>query len=332
MTDVNTGSRDRLAVAVLAQYRMATTEQMHLILSPEVRIEQTRRRLVKLRDEGLIDRVTLPQAGRTRVWYATRYGAQVASEWPELRGRRPPRGAHDRTAVRLGVGHGLTVTETALAFLQDARRRGDLCQPLDWIPEVHHPLGGGEAVIPDALLYYRSRGTGGADSSGDGGSMLRAFVEVDRATMGPERLAAKLGAYARLHQYVPAPPPGVRRPLAVQEESWRRRYPLFPRLLFVLDGTGPAGIHTRIEALQAAARGLGHAALLRDVAVLAAPMTDLLRHGPAAPVWHPVTDPDQRIGWMHSRDVWTAPTMGAEPGAAGPTTAGHSPVWGQLTT
>jgi hypothetical protein len=33
--------------------------------------------------------------------------------------------------------------------------------------------------------------------------MLRAFVEVDRATMGPERLAAKLTAYERLYRYVP---------------------------------------------------------------------------------------------------------------------------------
>ncbi|MEV5646461.1 hypothetical protein AB0L67_41470 [Streptomyces flaveolus] len=31
MTDVDTGSRDRLALAVLAQYRMATTEQMNLM-------------------------------------------------------------------------------------------------------------------------------------------------------------------------------------------------------------------------------------------------------------------------------------------------------------
>ncbi|MEV5646585.1 replication-relaxation family protein, partial [Streptomyces flaveolus] len=246
-----------------------------------------------------------------------------------------PRGARTTgTAVRLGVGHGLTVTESALVFLQDARRRGDLCQPLDWIPEVHHSLGGGEAVIPDALLYYRSRGTGGADNTGDGrdgGSMLRAFVEVDRATMGPERLAAKLGAYARLHQYVPTPPPGTRHRTAGQEparEDWRRRYPLFPRLLFILDATGPAGIHTRVEALQAAARGLGQAALLRDVPVLAAPMTDLLRHGPAAPVWHPVTAPDHRIGWMQPRDAWTTPTAGTQLRAAGPTTPGHSPEWG----
>nr|WP_237282576.1 replication-relaxation family protein [Streptomyces fodineus] len=57
-----------------------------------------------------------------------------------------------RTA-RLRVGHTLTVNETGLAFLQDARRRGELCRPLDWIPEVHHPIGGGGAVIPDALMY-----------------------------------------------------------------------------------------------------------------------------------------------------------------------------------
>ncbi|MDQ1051647.1 replication-relaxation family protein [Streptomyces sp. V4I2] len=67
MTDVDVGGGDRLALAVLVQYRMATTEQMHLVIAPGVRIEQTRRRLAKLRTEGLVDRVTLPRAGRTRV-------------------------------------------------------------------------------------------------------------------------------------------------------------------------------------------------------------------------------------------------------------------------
>ncbi|MGC2997230.1 replication-relaxation family protein [Streptomyces sp. G35A] len=310
MTDVDTGSRDRLALAVLAQYRMATTEQMHLILSPDVRIEQTRRRLMKLRGEGLIDRITLPQAGRTRVWHPTQYGALIAGEWSELRGRRPPRGAVDRTAVRLKVGHGLTVTETALAFLQDARRRGDVCRPLDWIPEVHHPLGGGEAVIPDALLYYQCRsadGTTSTDGGGDGddvrgGVMLRAFVEVDRATMGSERLAAKLGSYARLHSYAPVPAVRQRQqPFSEPiQEGWRQRYPLFPRLLFVLDGTGPAGVETRISALRAATRGHELAAFLREIPVLATPMTDLLQHGPAAPVWRPVQEPDHRVDWMHT--------------------------------
>jgi hypothetical protein len=113
------------------------------------------------------------------MWFPTQYGVQVACEWPELRGRRPPKTASAPTAVRLRAGHGLTVTETALAFLQDARRRGELCRPLDWIPEAYHPLGGGETVIPDALLYYRS-----GSQSGDSWSMLRAFVEVDRLRPG----------------------------------------------------------------------------------------------------------------------------------------------------
>ncbi|MGX4694518.1 hypothetical protein [Streptomyces sp. JNUCC 63] len=90
------------------------------------------------------------------------------------------------------------MTETALAFVQDARRRGKLCRPPDWIPELYHPVGSGEAVVPDTLLFYR-RG------SQDGeGAMLRAFVEADRATMGPrapgfvhgfkrQRLSACLG-------------------------------------------------------------------------------------------------------------------------------------------
>jgi hypothetical protein len=160
--------------------------------------------------------------------------------------------------------------------------------------EVHHPIGNRQAVIPDALMYYR-RGPG------EDGSMLRAFVEVDRATMGPERLAAKLTSYARLHSYVPAVP--GRRP-TLQEpgrEEWRRRYPLFPRLLFVLDGTGPAGIENRISALRAAARDLTLFGFLHEVPVLAAPLTNLLQHGPFAPVWRPVQDPDSRVSWQQPR-------------------------------
>ncbi|MGW6924836.1 replication-relaxation family protein [Streptomyces sp. NPDC054950] len=111
-----------------------------------------------------------------------------------------------------------------MQFLLDARRRGETCQPLDFLPEIHHPIEGGEAVIPDALMYYqRERRKGG-------GSMLRAFLEVDRATMGPERLASKLRAYARLHQHAPAPA-GRRRtmePVQEVQEEWRRHYPLLP--------------------------------------------------------------------------------------------------------
>ncbi|MGW0828536.1 replication-relaxation family protein [Streptomyces sp. NPDC002845] len=292
MIGVDVGSGDRMALGVLTQYRMAATEQMHRVIAPDVRIEQTRRRLARLRAEGLVDRITLPQAGRTRVWFPTPYGVQLASEWPGM--HRPSRTVSDPTAVRLKAGHTLTVTETALVFLEDARRRGELCRPLDWIPEVHHPIGGGEAVILDALLYYRR-----SPVDGDNGSMLRAFVEVDRATMGPERLAAKLSAYERLYRYVPAVL--GRRP-TVQEpavEEWRR-YPLFPRVLFILDGTGPAGADNRIRALRAGAGLLAPSRFPYDVPVLAAPLADLLQHGPSAPVWRPVHAPGQRVSWTES--------------------------------
>ncbi|MCM2424103.1 hypothetical protein [Streptomyces sp. RKAG293] len=51
----------------MTQYRMATTEQMHRVTAPCVRIGQTWRRLPRLRVEGPVDRITLPRAGWTRV-------------------------------------------------------------------------------------------------------------------------------------------------------------------------------------------------------------------------------------------------------------------------
>jgi hypothetical protein len=186
--------------------------------------------------------------------------------------------------------------------VRDARRRGDVYPPLDWNPEVCHPLGSGEAVIPDALLPYRL-----GSHNGSRGAMLRAFVEVDRATMGPERLAAKIHAYDRLHRYVPVT---VVRPQAsayeVPTKDWRRRSPVFPRLLFVLDGTGPAGIANRVHAVRANAELTG-ADFRATVPILAAPLTDLLREGPSASVWRPVTAP---ASGAFGRRHWAADRAG----------------------
>ncbi|MEU3343158.1 hypothetical protein [Streptomyces sp. NPDC006668] len=165
--------------------------------------------------------------------------------------------------------------------------------------------------MPDALLYYRRGGDGG-----EGGSMLRAFVEVDRATMGPERLAAKLTAHARLHDYVPMPVGRPRRLVTGPPpmESWKRRYALFPRLLFVLDGTGPAGIEARMRALHATTTEVaGLHGLLHAVPVLAAPLVDILRDGPSAPVRRPIQDPEQRVSWMGSYRLPAAPVQPTAP-------------------
>ncbi|MFF4551136.1 hypothetical protein [Streptomyces sp. NPDC001435] len=76
---------------------------------------------------------------------------------------------------------------------------------------------------------------------------------------------------------------------------------LFPRLLFVLDGTGLTGVQTRIRALRAAASELALSGFLRDVPVLAVPMTDLLQGGPSAPVWHPIHAPGRQVPWSQVR-------------------------------
>ncbi|MET8454635.1 hypothetical protein ABZV46_47220, partial [Streptomyces sp. NPDC005209] len=70
--------------------------------------------------------------------------------------------------------------------------------------------------------------------------MSRAVVEVDRATMGPERLAAKLTTYARLHNYVPALPPGRPRTAVGQQllEAYQR-CSYTPRALWSTRGKDP---------------------------------------------------------------------------------------------
>ncbi|MGW7729292.1 hypothetical protein [Streptomyces canus] len=132
---------------------------------------------------------------------------------------------------------------------------------------------------------------------------LRAFVEVDRATMGPERLATKLTAYAGLHSYAPTIP--GRRPTFQPSD---------------LPAAGAGGVAAALPALPAAAvhprrhrprpRGepdqrLTPAArdlvpFLHEVPVLAAPLTDLFQHVPAERVWRPVQNPDSRVSWYQS--------------------------------
>ncbi|MEU5894320.1 hypothetical protein ABZ835_47205 [Streptomyces sp. NPDC047461] len=83
-------------------------------------------------------------------------------------------------------------------------------------------------------------------------------------------------------------------------EDWRRRYPLFPRLLFVLDGTGPVGVDNRVNALRSGSELTG-ADFLAALPILVAPLTDILRDGPSAPIWRPVTTPTEQVTWTHQR-------------------------------
>ncbi|MFJ3229137.1 replication-relaxation family protein [Streptomyces sp. NPDC086783] len=273
-------------LATLAQHRMATTAQLHVLLRPDRTRQSVSQQLNTLRRANLVDFAVLPQAYRSRVWYLTPKAARLTRDWPALRGR-PPYPITSGSAASLKTPHTLTVLRTHLAFVADARRRGDEHGHLDWTPEVFHAIGDGERIVADAVMHYTV--TSGED--GEHRRKLRAFVEVDRTTMSSERLAAKLIEYARLWVYEP-PAMGRRRAAG---PGWLRWYPVFPRVLFVLTGAGRPALRNRISDLQAmAAQHPLVADFARTVRLGAAVLEDVEDHGAAAEVWVPLTGGDRR--------------------------------------
>ncbi|MFC4469242.1 replication-relaxation family protein [Streptomyces xiangluensis] len=265
-------------LATLAQHRMATTHQLHVLLRPDRSRQSVSQRLNELLGERLVDFVVLPQSHRTRAWYLTPKGARLTRDWPALRGR-PPYPITSTTAASLKTPHTLTVLRTHLVFVADARRRGDEHGHLDWTPEVSHPIGDGEKVIADAVMHYTL-------NDGQQRRKLRAFVEIDRATMSSERLAAKLIEYARLWSYEPQPARRRRQPMG---PGWLRWYPVFPRVLFILTGAGRQAMNNRISDLQAM---VTHHPLVADLAhqapLGAVALNDLEEHGATSDVWVPL--------------------------------------------
>jgi hypothetical protein len=274
-------------VAAIAQHRIATTGQLCRMLRPDGTRQLMSRALNRLRSEGFIDRTVLPTAGRSRThaWYLTPEGSRVTRDLPILRGR-PPYPITSTTAASLKTPHTLAVVRTHLAFAEDARRLGHEHGPWDWTPEVSHSIGEGERIVADALMHYVV-----ADS--EQRRKLRAFVEVDRSTMSSERLAVKLIDYARLFQYT-AQPIGQRRP-STAGPAWLRRYPVFPRVLFVLTGASRTRLQNRMNDLQAmVAQHPLVAVLAREARLGATILEDLEQESSTHAAWLPLTGGEPR--------------------------------------
>jgi hypothetical protein len=274
-------------LTALALHRMATTGQLRVMLRPDGSRQLFSRVLNKLRSAGFVDLTPLSDSDRSRThaWYLTPEGSRLTRDLPVLRGR-PPYPITSTTAASLKTPHTLTVVRAHLPFAADARQLGHEHGPWDWTPEVSHPIGEGERLVADAVMHYTV-------VDGEHRRKLRAFVEVDRTTMSSERLAVKLIEYARLFQYE-AQPVGRRRPAATGA-AWLRWYPVFPRVLFVLTGASRARLGNRMSDLQAM---VAHhplvTALAREVPLGAAVLEDIEQHGPAQPVWVPLTGGEPR--------------------------------------
>ncbi|MCX5327797.1 replication-relaxation family protein [Streptomyces sp. NBC_00140] len=274
-------------LAALALHRMATSQQLHTLLRPDAVRQTVATPLARLREQGLVDYTVLAASNRSRAWYLTGEGARLTRDFPALRGR-PPYPITSATAASLKTPHTLTVVRTHLAFVADARRRGDEHGHLDWTPEVSHPLSDGERVIADAVMHYTL-------IQGEQRTKLRAFVEVDRSTMSSERLAAKLIEYARLWSYEPQLVGRQRPRLTGASAVWLRWYPVFPRVLIVLTGASRYVLANRISDLQAmTAQHPLVTALAREVPMGTVVLEDLEEHGPTADVWVPLAGGAQR--------------------------------------
>ncbi|MFF3617295.1 replication-relaxation family protein [Streptomyces sp. NPDC002580] len=278
-------------LAAITQHRMATTQQLHMLVRPGVGRRAISAPLNRLRREEYVDFTILPNSYRTRAWYLTPSGVQITRDWPMMRGR-PRYPITSASAASMRTPHTLTVLRAHLAFVNDARRRGDDHGPLDWTPEVAHSLGDGGRIIADALLYYVLHNEDGRRVK------LRALVEVDRATTSSERLATKLIEYARFHTYTPTPPSRRTSHPVEAEPAWQRWYPVFPRVLFVLTGAGALTLAHRIEDLQAmTAEHPAVHTLARTVPMGAATLEDLELHGPTGPVWAPLSGKGKPRSW-----------------------------------
>ncbi len=176
-------------IRVLYQHRIATTTQLHQLLTPEAADSSYLRRVLRqISAAGLVDAVLVGPAGH-RAWFLTPSGYTVAEACGDLNIQAY------RMSPALAAGgllaHRLAVVDVGAVFVTAARRQpGDECTPWSWAPEVllqpGKRRGGGGALIADAELHYELA---------EGGTR-RWLIEVDRGTYLVPRLAAKLTAYA----------------------------------------------------------------------------------------------------------------------------------------
>lgn len=299
---------------VLYQHRVMSTDQMQRLLLPAAGgASYLRRQLRALLAAGQVQRIWAShrptsaeqQTNKTRrpvkppyLWFLTEEGAQSVEGGGELR-PRPYRITAEAVAGARQL-HTLAVNETGIAFARHAARLGHECGPLDWMPEVAHRIRDGQRrfeddhVITDAVLNYVHVRRGQR-------AMLTLFIEMDRATMTAARLAAKIAAYGRLHEYVPQHPDRARRSAASTRPSWQYTYPFFPRLLVVLDGQPSPTLGARLAArtndLYALTRADPRLARLAGRLSIGVTTLQLLQdHGPFEPIFTPLLrgTPDAR--------------------------------------
>jgi hypothetical protein len=280
----------------LHQHRLLTVRQVHDLHTPRALRRWTHRVLTGLADRGLAEQATGPR--RQGLWFITARGAdtlQAAGTLAETRRRLTT----PAQAVGLLRAHTLAVNDTGIAFVKAARERdGDGCDPLSWRHEIAHPYtaprghNGAHLLVADALLSYQQ-------TAPDESLILhQRFIELDRGTIPPDQLAAKLARYAQLQDYKPKPTT----PDVPDGPLWRVYYRAFPPVLVVLADQTPAAARTRIQRVIALHRSDPAQARYGTPPASFVTLADLAARGPFAPIFIPAEQPDHYEDWLGTHE------------------------------
>ncbi|HEY1853050.1 MAG TPA: replication-relaxation family protein [Solirubrobacterales bacterium] len=270
-------------IASLGYHRVLSTEQVRQVHLPGRSPRRAQQLLADLERAELVDHVEARRSPR-RLWFLAERGAELAARTGGL--ERAPKLLGPREAAGPLRAHTHAVNEVGIAFLEAARERGDECGPLAWRHEVAHPLNRGRGrarrtLFADAVLSYLRLEESTI-------FLEQRFIELDRATLSVDRLAAELGRYRELR--------GARDKDG--EPLWRRRYPVFPGVVCVLAGAAREALGRR--------RDLAAALLRRDPAlseqmsgaISFCLLEDLRARGPFAPIFRSVAGPERPVDWL----------------------------------
>lgn len=274
----------------LYQHRLLSTRQVHALHAPDATARHAQLILARLAAAGLADRTREP--GGLGLWFVTERGAEAAESITSRAEMRRKLIRPEQAAGPLRH-HTLAVNDVGIAFAKAARERGDEFGPFAWRHEIAHPLGPPpgrrqpEQLISDALLTYQLIKPGSF-------STFYRLLELDRATMPVDALAAKLARYARLYHRTLAPDHPADLPVSL----WTRLYPVFPVVLLVLAGDTSARLEWRRDAVLALCRDDAELSETPEVEISVCLLEDLIEQGPFAPIFHTHPQRGKKVNWL----------------------------------
>jgi Replication-relaxation len=272
-------------VASVALHRALSTEQVRLIHMPGVRKRWGQRVMARLGKAGLLAFAQTNGAPQ-RLWFATQAGVRAAREAGTL--QCEPRLFTAAEVAGPLQAHTVAVNDAAICFLKTARERGDEFGAFSWRQEVAHPLSLGRGrrrrtLFADAVITYLRL-------TQDEIFVEQRFLELDRATMAVDSLAAQLGRYAQLYRLKGK----GNLPL------WRSRYPSFPPVLCVLTGASRHLLERRRDTTLALLRSNPEVSRTPEVSIRVCLAEDLAEQGPFAPIFYELHRPEKSVDWLGS--------------------------------